>query len=424
MKRACVIGWPIEHSRSPLIHGYWLKQYGIDGAYTKEAGAAGGGARLPALARGAGLRRLQRDGAAQGDRVHAGRRARCFGPRGQAAQYLVARGWKAARRQHRHLRLHDAISITRCRTGKPMTVRCACSAPAVPRAPSSTGFSRRAATRCAFSTARGSGPSRSPRLSGRASRRSTGTTAATGRATHACWSTRPALGMKGGGSLDMDFAGFNEDCVVSDIVYVPLETQLLAQARAHGLRDCRWPRHAAASGGAGLREMVRRASRGHRRAARSRRRRHRGPLMLIVGLTGSIGMGKSTAAAHLRARGHCRCSTPTPRCTGSTPGRSGGADRARVPRHDEERQRRSREAERRAGRRPRIACASSRRSCIRWCATPSVPFCASMPSTAPRSRCWRSRCCSRPAPTRWSTRPSSSARRPRCSARGAAAARA
>ncbi len=37
MKRACVIGWPIEHSRSPLIHGYWLNAYGIDGAYTKEA---------------------------------------------------------------------------------------------------------------------------------------------------------------------------------------------------------------------------------------------------------------------------------------------------------------------------------------------------------------------------------------------------
>jgi shikimate dehydrogenase len=37
MKRACVIGWPIEHSRSPLIHGYWLKKYGIEGSYTKEA---------------------------------------------------------------------------------------------------------------------------------------------------------------------------------------------------------------------------------------------------------------------------------------------------------------------------------------------------------------------------------------------------
>jgi len=35
--RACVIGWPVEHSRSPLIHRYWLKQYGIDGAYEKEA---------------------------------------------------------------------------------------------------------------------------------------------------------------------------------------------------------------------------------------------------------------------------------------------------------------------------------------------------------------------------------------------------
>jgi len=37
MKRACVIGWPVEHSRSPLLHGYWLKKHGIDGAYTKEA---------------------------------------------------------------------------------------------------------------------------------------------------------------------------------------------------------------------------------------------------------------------------------------------------------------------------------------------------------------------------------------------------
>jgi len=37
MKRACVVGWPIEHSRSPLIHGHWLKRYGIDGTYTREA---------------------------------------------------------------------------------------------------------------------------------------------------------------------------------------------------------------------------------------------------------------------------------------------------------------------------------------------------------------------------------------------------
>ena len=32
-KVAGVMGWPISHSRSPMLHGYWLKEYGIDGAY-------------------------------------------------------------------------------------------------------------------------------------------------------------------------------------------------------------------------------------------------------------------------------------------------------------------------------------------------------------------------------------------------------
>lgn len=30
---AGVFGWPVDHSRSPRLHGYWLKQAGIDGAY-------------------------------------------------------------------------------------------------------------------------------------------------------------------------------------------------------------------------------------------------------------------------------------------------------------------------------------------------------------------------------------------------------
>jgi shikimate dehydrogenase len=33
VKRAFVIGHPIAHSRSPLIHGYWLERYGIAGSY-------------------------------------------------------------------------------------------------------------------------------------------------------------------------------------------------------------------------------------------------------------------------------------------------------------------------------------------------------------------------------------------------------
>ncbi len=31
--RAGIIGWPVDHSRSPLIHGYWLKAYGLHGEY-------------------------------------------------------------------------------------------------------------------------------------------------------------------------------------------------------------------------------------------------------------------------------------------------------------------------------------------------------------------------------------------------------
>jgi shikimate dehydrogenase len=34
---ACVVGWPIGHSRSPLIHNYWLTHYGIAGEYRREA---------------------------------------------------------------------------------------------------------------------------------------------------------------------------------------------------------------------------------------------------------------------------------------------------------------------------------------------------------------------------------------------------
>jgi shikimate dehydrogenase len=35
-RRACVIGHPVAHSRSPLVHGYWLAQHGIDGSYGLE----------------------------------------------------------------------------------------------------------------------------------------------------------------------------------------------------------------------------------------------------------------------------------------------------------------------------------------------------------------------------------------------------
>jgi shikimate dehydrogenase len=36
-RAACVIGWPAGHSRSPLIHNYWIRQHGIAGEYRRES---------------------------------------------------------------------------------------------------------------------------------------------------------------------------------------------------------------------------------------------------------------------------------------------------------------------------------------------------------------------------------------------------
>ena len=36
-KLACIIAWPAGHSRSPLIHNYWIKQHGLNAEYRREA---------------------------------------------------------------------------------------------------------------------------------------------------------------------------------------------------------------------------------------------------------------------------------------------------------------------------------------------------------------------------------------------------
>jgi len=35
-RAACIIGWPAGHSRSPIIHNYWIRQHGVAGEYRKE----------------------------------------------------------------------------------------------------------------------------------------------------------------------------------------------------------------------------------------------------------------------------------------------------------------------------------------------------------------------------------------------------
>src|SRR5581483_6923251 len=78
-----------------------------------------------------------------------------------------------------------------------------------------------------------------------------------------------------------------------------------APCRRGGARtpDGRWSRHASPSGRARLRALVRQAADRHAGAPRCRRRDNGDALMLLLGLTGSVAMGKSTVAGFFAEHG-------------------------------------------------------------------------------------------------------------------------
>lgn len=235
MKRACVIGWPIEHSRSPLIHGYWLRQYGIDGAYTKESvrpnevaaflrsldaqGFIGCNVTIPhkeaayAIAdeRDASARAVQ---AANTLWLEGGKLCAANTDTYGFMTYLdhVAPDWKA----------HDGPV---CVLGAGGAARAVVHGFLEAGADEVRVFNRTRAHAEPLAEVFG------PRVKiFDWHNRSDGSR-------EACVLVNTtSAGLKGAGSLGMDLTGFNPDCVVADIVYVPLVTELLAQAQACGLR--------------------------------------------------------------------------------------------------------------------------------------------------------------------------------------------
>jgi len=230
---AGVAGWPVGHSRSPRLHGHWLRRYGIDGLYAPfpiapekfetavrglaAAGLAGLNVTVPHKEAACALcdrldETAQRLGAANtlvfgDDGEIEGRNTDAFG----FAETLKAAG---------------AIS-----GGTAVVLGAGGAARAVVLALQSLGY----------------GPIR---LTNRTASRAAAVAEALGPGVEAvAWAERGAvlagaallvnatsLGMIGQPALDLPLDDLPSDATVSDIVYAPLETPLLASARRHGCR--------------------------------------------------------------------------------------------------------------------------------------------------------------------------------------------
>lgn len=235
MKRACVIGWPIEHSRSPLIHGHWLTRYGIEGTYTKVA------VRPEEVAEF--LRALSGHGYV-GCNVTA--------PHKEAAFRAAARVEEDARvvGVANTLWLEDGVLRATNTDTYGYMAHLSRSAPDWKGAGSVAAVigAGGAARAIVYGLIRAG--VRQVRVFNRSLERAQGLAADLGGdRVRACSLdglddgiadaglivNTTTLGQKGQPPLDVDLARAPSSCVVSDIVYVPLETPLLAAARRRGL---------------------------------------------------------------------------------------------------------------------------------------------------------------------------------------------
>ena len=233
-KLAGIMGWPVAHSRSPALHGYWLKEHNIDGAY------------VPMAVKPEDLRR--------------------------ALQALPVLGFRGCNLTIPHkeeaLRAVDEYDASAKRAGGVNTVVINDKGRII--GSSSDGFGFLAALRAAvsgFSAAAGpavvlgaGGAARAVvaalldagapevRLVNRTPERAAKLAKELGGQVHGiAWDTRDkalagasllvnatSLGMEGQPALELPLDLLPREAVVNDIVYVPLETPLLAAARARG----------------------------------------------------------------------------------------------------------------------------------------------------------------------------------------------
>ncbi len=233
-RKAGVMGWPVDHSRSPALHGFWLKTYGIDGTYE----------RIPVKPEDLekALRSLPEHGFAGCNLTL---------PHKEAAVAIVDEVSPEGRRigavntifvtPDGRLKATNTDAygfITSLRTGAPAYQ---------PKSGMAVVLGAGGAARAICVALLDAGVPE-VRLINRTPARAEQLAKDVGGALAvSTWADRNAAlknaallvntttqGMKGQPPLDIDLAALPQEAVVTDIVYVPLETPLLAVARARG----------------------------------------------------------------------------------------------------------------------------------------------------------------------------------------------
>jgi shikimate dehydrogenase len=238
-KLAGVVGWPITHSLSPRLHGHWIAEYGVDAAYIplavrrKDFAAVTNGLRL------AGFRGInvtvphkeaafaladRRDAAAE---IAGAANLLLFGESGIEARNTDAAGLAAS--------LREALGSSAL-AGRPAVIWGA------------GGMARAAVCALAdlgvaeihiLNRTTAHAESLAAALTSRTAARLVGAGFEDwGRAGQdaGLLVNATSAGMKGEPSLDLPLDVLPASAVVFDAVYNPLETGLLAQAKARGLR--------------------------------------------------------------------------------------------------------------------------------------------------------------------------------------------
>lgn len=232
--RVCITGHPVTYSRSPLLHGFWLKAYGIDGFYGREDVPPEGAADF--------YRSLAARGYA-GCNVTLPNKEIAFSVLDEADASAVALGaantlWLEGGRLHGantdgegFLASLDAGAPGWQGEGAALVLGAGGASRAVVHALVTRGLERVWLANRTLARAEELATRFGPKVIPLAWEEMPGRLAQADLVVNAT-----SLGMQGKAPLSVDLSSLGDTAVVTDIVYVPLATPLLKAAAARGLR--------------------------------------------------------------------------------------------------------------------------------------------------------------------------------------------